>query len=57
MENKKTPEIQVFRLEVADPVQLSDTKAYIASLTKEQKLLIYNGLKSLYKLKELLDGH
>jgi hypothetical protein len=54
--NKKTPEIQVFSVLVAHPVQLSKTKAYIAALTKEQKLLIYSGLQSLYKLKELLDG-
>jgi hypothetical protein len=42
---------------VAHPVQLSETKAYIASLTNNQKMLIYNGLKGLYRLKNLIESH
>jgi hypothetical protein len=30
--------------------------AGISTLTKEQKFLIYSGLESLYKLKEIIDG-
>jgi hypothetical protein len=42
-------------LNVPEAVRILNTKAYIASLTKDQKMLIYCGLKKFYKLKELLD--
>ena len=39
---------------VPDTVDILNTKAIIATLTKDQKMLIYCGLKKFYKLKDFV---